>query len=88
MSGIKFNLKKTVMGLSLGAGCTAMILAVSLMPLGELLPGQRDSGRENAAARQVLTGQALSTPKGATGPVESLRMLQITRHQLVATAPV
>lgn len=39
-----------------------------------------------AAARQVLTGQGLSIPKGTTGPVESLRMLQITRHQLVATA--
>ena len=38
-----------------------------------------------AAARQVLTGEALSTPKNSTGPVESLRALQIARNQLVST---
>lgn len=48
--------------------------------------GKSDPVDALAAARQVLTGQVLSTPKDTTGPVESLRMLQITRHQLVATA--
>lgn len=48
--------------------------------------GKSDPVDALAAARQVLTGQALSIPKDTTGPVESLRMLQITRNQLVATA--
>lgn len=48
--------------------------------------GKSDPVDALAAARQVLTGEALSIPKDTTGPVESLRMLQITRRQLVATA--
>lgn len=46
MSGFKFNLKKTVMWLSLGMGCTALILAISLMPLKSILQ-QENAGRAN-----------------------------------------
>ncbi|MGP5629709.1 IS110 family transposase, partial [Corynebacterium casei] len=47
--------------------------------------GKSDPVDALAAARQVLTGEGLSTPKDSTGPVESLRALQITRKQLVST---
>ncbi|HCG2987997.1 TPA: transposase, partial [Corynebacterium striatum] len=48
--------------------------------------GKSDPVDAVAAARQVLTGEALSIPKDTSGPVESLRGLQITRRQLVMTA--
>lgn len=47
--------------------------------------GKSDPVDALAAARQVLTGDALSTPKDSTGPVESLRALHIARKQLVST---
>ncbi|MGP5162401.1 Mobile element protein [Corynebacterium casei] len=48
--------------------------------------GKSDPVDAVAAARQVLTGEALSIPKDTSGPVESLRGLQITRRQIVMTA--
>ena len=63
--------------------------------------GKTDTVDATAAARAVLNGQATGLPKSGNGPVEAIRMLQVTRrsaikartqainqlHALVVTAP-
>ncbi len=63
--------------------------------------GKHDAGDAEAAARQVLAGEASGEPKGADGAAESLRALRVARrsavkartqaanqlHALVSTAP-
>lgn len=65
------------------------------------LRGKSDPLDAEAAARAVLSGEATSTPKAGTGPVEALRQLRIARsgamkartaaanqlHSLIDTAP-
>lgn len=78
---------------SFGAGLTRHLIDGGY-PVVEVLRPTRSVRRRDgksdpvdalAAARQVLTGEGLSTPKDSTGPVESLRALQIARNQLVST---
>lgn len=78
---------------SYGAGLTRHLIDRGYLVMEVLRPtrsirrrdGKSDPVDALAAARQVLTGEALSTPKDSTGPVESLRALQIARNQLVST---
>lgn len=78
---------------SFGAGLTRHLIDRGYTVVEVLRPARsirRRDGKSDpvdalAAARQVLTGEGLSTPKDSTGPVESLRALQITRKQLVST---
>lgn len=78
---------------SYGAGLTRHLLDCGYTVVEVLRPARsirRRDGKSDpvdalAAARQVLTGEALSVPKDSTGPVESLRALHITRKQLVST---
>ncbi|GAB3595877.1 Transposase IS116/IS110/IS902 family protein [Corynebacterium faecale] len=78
---------------SYGAGLTRHLIDRGY-PVVEVLRPTRSIRRRDgisdpvdalAAARQVLTGEGLSTPKDSTGPVESLRALHIARKQLVST---
>ncbi|EEW48511.1 hypothetical protein HMPREF0290_2878, partial [Corynebacterium efficiens YS-314] len=78
---------------SYGAGLTRHLVDAGYTVVEVLRPtravrrrnGKSDPVDALAAARQVLTGEALSIPKDSTGPVESLRTLHITRKQLVST---
>ena len=78
---------------SYGAGLTRHLINSGYTVVEVLRPtravrrrnGKSDPVDALAAARQVLTGDALSIPKDSTGPVESLRTLYITRKQLVTT---
>ena len=78
---------------SFGAGLTRHLIDRGYTVVEVLRPkrsirrrdGKSDPVDALAAARQVLSGEGLSMPKDSTGPVESLRALQITRKQLVST---
>lgn len=78
---------------SYGAGLTRHLVDAGYTVVEVLRPSRavrRRNGKSDpvdalAAARQILTGEALSIPKDSIGPVESLRTLYITRKQLVAT---
>ncbi|MEY8576840.1 IS110 family transposase [Corynebacteriaceae bacterium 6-324] len=78
---------------SFGAGLTRHLIDGGYTVVEVLRPtrsirrrdGKSDPVDALAAARQVLTGEALSIPKDSTGPVESLRALYIVRKQLVST---
>lgn len=78
---------------SFGAGLTRHLIDGGYTVVEVLRPtrsirrrdGKSDPVDALAAARQVLTGEALSIPKDSTGPVESLRALYIIRKQLVST---
>lgn len=95
---------------SWGAGLSRFLSSEGVVDVTEVIRPNRQRRRRNgksdaadavAAGRSVLSGEADGSPRGGTGPVESLRLLKVARrsamkqrtmvanqmHAVVVTAP-